>query len=81
MKKYVKPDVVFEGFELSRHIAGTCGVIINLSTVNTCHSVEGGTLDMDAVGLFMPGTTCTVDGTGFDAYCYYNHEGLGLMNS
>lgn len=81
MKKYVKPDVAFEGFELSQHIAGGCGVIINSAKVESCQSTGEGDLNLGVVGLFLPEAQCVVDGTGYGEYCYYNHEGFGLMNS
>lgn len=37
MKKYVKPDLYFESFQLNQHIAA-CGYDLNLSDVASCES-------------------------------------------
>lgn len=37
MKKYVKPDIYFESFQLTQHIAA-CGWDLNLGSVETCVS-------------------------------------------
>lgn len=37
MKKYVKPDIYFESFQLTQHIAA-CGWDLNAATVESCTS-------------------------------------------
>lgn len=37
MKKYVKPDIYFESFQLTQHIAA-CGWDLNMATVESCTS-------------------------------------------
>lgn len=78
MKKYVKPDVVFEGFDLSQHIAGGCDYRMNHSDTMTCSVQEaiGEGTSLPVTGLFsMDGTACTEPGGG---YCVYN-GGNGAM--
>ena len=72
MKKYVKPELYYENFELSQHIAA-CGIDVNLGDTVNCTP----TLDND----FWPGLggvvvfdskkgTCSLDISDIDVYCY-----------
>lgn len=36
MKKYTKPKIVYESFELSTHIAAGCDILVNNPTQGTC---------------------------------------------
>lgn len=79
MKKYVKPDVAFEGFELSQHIAGSCTAMLNLSDYVTCKTTGEGEFTM-LPGLFSAENVCTAgtispgDQPGGD-YCEFNGSG------
>lgn len=77
MKKYVKPDVAFEGFELSQHIAGGCDFRMNHSDTMTCSVQEaiGEGTSLPVTGLFTDGGVCTQPGQD---YCVYN-GGNGAM--
>lgn len=81
MKPYVKPELFYESFELSQHIA-VCGIDVN-SAVDTCAQI----LDEE----FWPGlggsrvfdTNCDVDTEVIDVYCYTagTNEAGKLFNS
>lgn len=66
-KKYVKPEAIFESFELSSSIAAGCGAKVNY-TVNTCTYDLGtglGKLFSDA------NSACTFPDQGDNGYCYH----------
>lgn len=83
MKKYVKPDVVFEGFELSQHIAGACGIAMNSGDTVSCVTTgQGGSGDyfVPGPGFFAPSGQCSevIEGE----VCYYNSvDGFGIFTS
>lgn len=81
MKKYVKPDVAFEGFELSQYIAGSCMGIMNHSDVYQCSLVESGDLGQGTEGLFCAQGICKQPVDSMEGFCLYNQSGFGLMNS
>ncbi len=70
MKKYVKPELYYENFELSQHIAA-CGIDVNHANKTECNP----TLDGDfwgglTLGVFGEGRTCEMDVANIDVYCY-----------
>lgn len=72
MKKYVKPDVAFEGFELSRHIAGGCDYRMNHSDVTSCfveEAIGAGTF-IPQPGQFAHNGACLLPTD--ENYCLYN---------
>ncbi len=75
MKKYVKPELFCESFELAQHIAA-CAFDSN----GTQDSVEKCSFTGDSgfgiVNVFQSKPTCEAKG---DDYCYTNGSG-GLMN-
>lgn len=83
MKKlYSKPEIMFEDFTLSVHIAGDCNVIINTSSDNVCGFLD--TRDPTAVPVFMDGISgCSrKEPDGFNGVCYHNPtETSDLFNS
>lgn len=77
MKKYVKPDLFYEDFELSHSIAN-CSAALN-------HTESECTLDPgEAPGLFLPAgenvfsTICeyTLDELGYEDYCYWTGSSI-----
>ena len=84
MKKYVKPDVAFEGFELSQHIAGGCSALLNSADVNSCSTTGKGEFDGMDVGLFAQGY-CEVPfetSVWENISCYYNGtSAINFFNS
>lgn len=71
MKKYVKPELCYENFELSQHIAA-CGIDVNQGdTANCTPSLDpefwGGMNDT----VFNNGRAdCSKDISAIDVYCY-----------
>ncbi|MCQ2431961.1 MAG: hypothetical protein MJ175_05080 [Clostridia bacterium] len=58
MKKYVKPDLVYESFAMTNNIALGCGIKTNHDdTDQTC-----ATEDIPGIGIFfvVPGDSCNV---------------------
>ena len=71
MKKYVKPELFYESFELSQHIAG-CQVQLQ-STADDCtiwNSKAIGWIEgVHSDSWFVEGGACSV---GVEVYCYTN---------
>lgn len=75
MKTYVKPELFFESFELSQHIAG-CNLTLNVGDAATCNATgwiegiyeEGKGSEMKS-GWFIDSKICAVE---VEAYCYTN---------
>lgn len=71
MKKYVKPELYYENFELSQHIAA-CGIDVNHDDTAKCTP----SLDPEFWGgmentVFNSGRTdCSMDISAIDVYCY-----------
>ena len=79
MKTYVKPELFFESFELSQHIAG-CSLQLNVGDAATCNATgciediyEEGKGTGVKSGWFIDSQICAVE---VEAYCYTN----GSMN-
>lgn len=73
MKKYVKPDLIYEQYELTQHIAADCAWDMQMSDRNSCVAVE----DEDYFGysnsdniLFTEHPRCTIIDP--EMYCYQN---------
>lgn len=72
MKKYVKPDLYYENFELSTHIATCAWDMTNSTTREECTAQA----DPD----FMPGIgeslfnndACDIGGDNYEDYCWTN---------
>lgn len=73
MRSYVKPELFYENFELSQHIA-TCGIDMNSGDTSICN----GNLDGEYWGgmtdtVFSDGRTeCSIDNGVIEGYCYTN---------
>ena len=80
MKKYVKPELIFESFEMSQQIA-TCDYDSNNSfdNVQDCN-FTGYNKDFDGdINIFSSHLTCGVEAQW---YCYHNSSGgYGIFNS
>ncbi len=75
MKTYVKPELFFESFELSQHIAG-CNLTLESVDVGVCSatgSIGDEYLDGERGSWFISRPTCSAE---VEAYCYTN----GSMN-
>ena len=79
MKEYVKPELYYESFELSQHIAG-CNLQMQNTIEDTC--VASGTIDGigSSSAWFVNGIMdCT---SWVQDFCYTNSEGsLTTINS
>lgn len=83
MKKYVKPELYYENFELSQHIAA-CGIDVkNASSKEACAQLDpdfwGGMSDR----VFDSVNSCTIDISTIEVYCYTSgtNEAGKLFNS
>ena len=70
MKKYVKPDLVYENIELSQHIAA-CGIDVGFKDTNSCTP----TLDPEFWGgldltIFSAERSCDMTPDAIEVYCY-----------
>ncbi len=68
MKKYTKPEIVFEDFSLSVNISLGCKNFANL-TETTCAYSDDFYTDLFDNGIASPCKTFPVDG---DSVCYHN---------
>ncbi len=83
MKTYVKPDLVYESFELSQNIA-TCGFDVNFTNYDVCYAVGDENEGMFNVTLFTQvNENCEAkEGENADSYCYEpSSAAWGLFNS
>lgn len=71
MKKYVKPQLFYEEFELTKHIAD-CAWELKTPNVNTCPADADLNRIPDMAGETLFGTSaCTlIPGQNYDGYCY-----------
>lgn len=72
MKKYVKPELYYENFELSQHIAA-CGIDVNHDDTTSCNPTLDGSFweGLDRVGVFSDGRAdCSMDISAIEDYCY-----------
>lgn len=67
MKNYVKPELYFESFELTQHIAGDCGVIMNNTDLENCETGSFTIMDPSLDKLFESSEKCEDYAQG---YCY-----------
>ena len=87
MKKYVKPELFYEHFELSQHIAACDFDIYNstLSSPETCKFIGSEGTEWAGQVIFVnKNDVCGKDGLsyGFDEYCYYTGtNGMNTFNS
>lgn len=79
MKKYVKPELFYERYELTEQIAA-CAWDLNQANENVC-GFHGADLGMgDWVILAAKENGCKI--TDFQGYCYYpSEDGMNTFNS
>lgn len=74
MKKYMKPELLFENFELAQHIASmTCAAIINSADPSVCSASI--TLGETITGIFEDSKICDNDAL-MQLYCYTNQSNI-----
>lgn len=71
MKKYVKPELFYESFELSQNIAA-CGWDLNSADIDNCRAYYDATLDgIVSSGYYIFNTVATCDSVADkEQYCY-----------
>lgn len=72
MKKYIKPELFYERYELSQHIADCAWEFKGLTTENVCR-VEA---DADKIGFsgVLFNNECELDVAVVESYCYQNSQ-------
>lgn len=71
MKKYEKPRVYIERFELSQHIASCAWDMSNSKNVEECSAVGDPEWDLPALNAFLDGNEKCTYGP-IEDYCYTN---------
>lgn len=81
MKTYVKPELYFESFELSQHIAA-CDIKLANADIWNCNAevhdkLNGffGDLEQDFKNAFVDNNNCTKKVGDFEIFCYTNGAG------
>lgn len=81
MKKYVKPELIIENFELSQHIA-SCDYDLDENTFSDVGCAFTGVEEGSgqSISIFNDGNICNVEPEG---YCYHGSTGAmySLFNS
>lgn len=71
-KKYEKPQIYIEKFELAQHIAA-CDLKLNSTDVHNCEaSCESGGVIMEPLLFIKDNGECKIE---FEGYCYTNGAG------
>lgn len=73
MKSYVKPQLYYENFELTQHIAGDCGVVMNQWDLENCKTGSFTIMDPSLDKLFETSEYCEDYAQG---YCYTNSTNM-----
>ena len=74
MKTYVKPELYYESFELSQHIAA-CDLKLTTNSIWECRVETDRFFDGlgDALqGAFVDANVCAKTYSGYEQYCYTN---------
>ena len=82
MKTYVKPELFYERYELSKHIAA-CAWDLNHDSKESCAALSDIEWGGDGTTtLFTVTATCEVDESRSEMYCYTNGEsGMNVFRS
>lgn len=79
MKKYVKPELFYEHYELSQHIAD-CAWEMTSGNESSCYAQPDPAKLPGHENLFMSTTSgCAFNETNYNAYCY--HGGVNSVNT
>lgn len=79
MKKYVKPELFYEQYELSQHIAN-CEYELKAVDSNSCHAIGDADLGLDYFMLYKSEPLCNE--TDWEDYCYEaGANGLKIFDS
>lgn len=74
MKKYVKPELFYESYELSQHIAA-CGWDMNSGDPMSCTADGDPDLGNPEIRVFVASNDHCKDATIWEGYCYENSTG------
>ena len=83
MKTYVKPELFYERYELSKHIAD-CAWELQSGDANSCRATFDTAWSGPSQTLFISTIGCDVktDEGAYDAYCYFDGaEGFNVFRS
>lgn len=72
MKTYVKPELYYESFELSQHIAA-CALQIESADAASCKIINDREFGGELVGGFIAKPVCDFP---YEQYCYTNGVGM-----
>lgn len=80
MKKYVKPELIFESFEMSQQIASCDYDLVDGTSTDAGCSFSGFNKDFNtSMTIFSSTNTCDIEA---QSYCYHNSSGgFGIFNS
>ena len=79
MKKYVKPELFYEHYELSQHIADCAWEWVNSEDENNCKAQADANLLNRNDFMFTAELSCDViPGDNYEKYCY--HGGSAIAN-
>ena len=79
-KKYVKPELLFESFELSQQIAACEFDSGNTYADINCHFTGDNPVNGEPITIFLASIACT---TKAESFCYHNGTGgyYSIFNS
>ena len=79
MKKYVKPELIYERYELTHQIAD-CSMELQFASAETCTAQGDANSEFsDLQFLFLSGNKdCQIQ---LESYCYMNADGNGFVLS
>lgn len=76
MKKYVKPELFYENFELAQHVAD-CGWELKSGNINECYAQGDAAWGIvDDVHVFSISAACAVLDGDSPNYCYTNSTSI-----
>lgn len=78
MKKYIKPELIFERFELSQQIAACDFDSQGTANDGSCSFTGQNTVTGEQVNIFLSTDSCKVIAEG---YCYHSSTGYSVFNS
>lgn len=74
MKKYVKPELFYESFELSEQIALGCSELMS-SLATLRDATKDCVVDLGGTTLLVDNATCTANPDKLEGYCYFAGSG------
>lgn len=85
MKNYVKPELFYERYEVSQHIADCAWEWVNSTDASTCKAIpdtQGKLPGMPVIFLYEENGCVFTDAKEYENYCYQNSaDGIKLHMS